>query len=132
MIKFAISTVFFIIIFLLLTSLWGFYISVRPPKIVSTFTPKDLSLDYEEVIFDTNDGVTLSGWFIPSKETGAKTIILLMSKYRYLGIRKQQSFLLALRPIIAARAMPAVLPIFLIASQLKRRFIIGCILTVKL
>ncbi|MEK7569041.1 MAG: alpha/beta fold hydrolase [Patescibacteria group bacterium] len=73
MIKFALV----VITFLLVTSLWGFYISVRPPKIISTITPKELGLAYEQVVFKTVDDVSLSGWFIPSKKTNAKTIVLL-------------------------------------------------------
>ncbi|MEK7115732.1 MAG: alpha/beta fold hydrolase [Patescibacteria group bacterium] len=71
-----------IVAFLLFTSLWGFYISVRPPKIVSTITPKELGFVYEEVTFTTRDGLTLSGWFVPSSAKVSaskpiKTIILL-------------------------------------------------------
>lgn len=73
MIKFALV----VITFLLATSLWGFYISVRPPKIVSTITPKELGLAYEEVAFETADGVELSGWFISGKKPDAKTIVFL-------------------------------------------------------
>jgi len=62
--------------FLVVTSLWGFYISVRPPRIVSSMTPKHLQLDYEDVWFKTSDGLTLSGWFIPG-EAATKTLILL-------------------------------------------------------
>ncbi|MGZ6371972.1 MAG: hypothetical protein ACXWL8_01095, partial [Candidatus Limnocylindria bacterium] len=29
-------------------------------------TPADIGLDYEDVRFTTDDGVTLSGWFIPA------------------------------------------------------------------
>lgn len=83
-----------IILFFLLTSLWGFYSSIRPKKFVSKITPKDLGLEYEEVSFVTKDDITLRGWFIPhlsvatndprkgagfipNKELRAKTIILL-------------------------------------------------------
>jgi len=68
-----------VVVFFLVTSLWGFYISIRPPKIVSTVTPKELGLAYEEVRFKAIDGGTLSGWFIPSKDArlDAKTIVLL-------------------------------------------------------
>lgn len=60
----------------MVTSLWGFYISIRPPRIVSSVTPKHLQLDYENVWFKTSDGLTLSGWFIPGEAT-TKTLILL-------------------------------------------------------
>lgn len=68
-----------IVIFFLTTSLWGFYISIRPPKIVSSITPREIGLTYEDVTFRTKDGFTLSGWFIPSKEVkkSSKTIVLL-------------------------------------------------------
>jgi len=63
--------------FLFVTSLWGFYISIRPPRIVSSLTPKNLQIDYEKVWFRTSDGLTLSGWFIPGKTATKKTLILL-------------------------------------------------------
>lgn len=76
--RFKIMTVVLpIILFLPLASLWGFYTSIRPPKIVSTITPADLGLDFEHVSFKTADGITLAGWFIPSQTERAKTIILL-------------------------------------------------------
>ncbi|MDI6821000.1 MAG: alpha/beta fold hydrolase [Patescibacteria group bacterium] len=58
---------FIIVGFLLLISLWGFYISVRPSKIISTITPKELGFTYEQVIFKTKDGLNLSGWFVPNE-----------------------------------------------------------------
>jgi len=69
---------FCVIFFFLFGSLWGLYISVRPPKIISNITPKALGLDYEEVSFVTEDNVTLRGWLIPHKQASrAKTIIAL-------------------------------------------------------
>ncbi len=59
--------IFFIIVFFFLfTSLWGLYSSIRPLKITSQITPKDLGLNYEEVSFTTADDIKLVGWFIPS------------------------------------------------------------------
>lgn len=66
-----------LVLFLLFTSLWGFYISIKPSKIVSSVTPKDLGLEYEDVTFTTSDGVKLSGWWIPAETPEAKTIVLL-------------------------------------------------------
>ncbi len=63
--------------FFFVTSLWGFYISIRPPRMVSSLNPKNLQLDYENVWFKTSDGLTLSGWFVPSKTATKKTLILL-------------------------------------------------------
>jgi len=66
-----------IIGFFLLISLWGFYTAIRPPKILSAITPKELGFEYEDVSFTTEDGLVLRGWFIPSQQLAAKTIILL-------------------------------------------------------
>ena len=58
-------------------SLWGFYTSIRPPKIISTLTPRDLKMTHEDVSFRTADGLLLRGWHIPSAKTTDKTLILL-------------------------------------------------------
>jgi dipeptidyl aminopeptidase/acylaminoacyl peptidase len=62
---------------LVIVSLWGFYVSIRPPKIISSLTPRDLNLNYEDVSFKTADGLTLRGWYIPSAEKTGRTLILL-------------------------------------------------------
>lgn len=64
-------------LFFVFGSLWGLYISVRPPKILSSLTPRELGLDYEEISFATEDGLTLRGWYIPSKKKTLKTLVLL-------------------------------------------------------
>jgi dipeptidyl aminopeptidase/acylaminoacyl peptidase len=68
---------FLIVFFFLVSSLWAFYMSVRPPRIISSIAPKDLGLNYQRVSFATDDGVTLRGWFIPHQDAAAKTIIAL-------------------------------------------------------
>ncbi|HEX9273691.1 MAG TPA: alpha/beta fold hydrolase [Candidatus Binatia bacterium] len=62
---------------LIIISLWGFYSSIRPPKIISSITPRDLKMNYEDVSFKTADGLTLRGWYIPSAQSTEKTLILL-------------------------------------------------------
>jgi uncharacterized protein len=62
---------------LILASVWLFYISIRPPKIVSSITPRELNMPYEQVSFTTADGLTLRGWFVPSGKKADKTLILL-------------------------------------------------------
>ncbi len=80
------SGLLMIIVFLTSLSLWGFYSAIRPSKIVSNVTPKELGLTYEDVSFITGDGLALRGWFIPRQSSGqlqekesvgAKTIVLL-------------------------------------------------------
>ncbi len=66
-----------LVLFLLFTSLWGFYSSIKPPKIISNITPKDLGLDYEEISFITSDDIKLVGWWLPNKNSVAKTLVLL-------------------------------------------------------
>lgn len=65
------------ILFILLLSLVGFYLGLRPFRVISTVTPENFSLKYEPVQFRTSDDILLKGWFIPSKKPQAKTIILL-------------------------------------------------------
>jgi len=69
--------VLIVFLFLIIISLWGFYSSIRPPKILSTLTPRDLKMGYEDVSFRTADRLTLRGWYIPSAKTTEKTLVLL-------------------------------------------------------
>jgi dipeptidyl aminopeptidase/acylaminoacyl peptidase len=68
---------FIIFLFLIITSVWGFYSSIRPPKLISSLTPRDLRMQYEDVSFKTADALTLRGWYIPSPGTTGKTLVLL-------------------------------------------------------
>jgi dipeptidyl aminopeptidase/acylaminoacyl peptidase len=69
--------VLFVSALLVVLSLWGFYVSIRPPKILSSITPADLNMAYEDISFKTADGLTLRGWYIPCVITTDKTLILL-------------------------------------------------------
>lgn len=71
------NILFGLIVFLLLTSLWGFYTAIKPPKILSQITPKDLGISYEAVSFTTKDGLRIAGWWLQNKTSNVKTIILL-------------------------------------------------------
>ncbi|MDX1611523.1 MAG: alpha/beta hydrolase [Candidatus Thermoplasmatota archaeon] len=51
------------------------YAVTHPAQISSGRTPTDLGLAYEEVRFETEDGVTLAGWFIPAA-TPSKVAVL--------------------------------------------------------
>jgi uncharacterized protein len=72
-----IRVVVIVVAALIVISLWGFYSSIRPPKIVSSLTPRDLKMSYEDVAFATADGLKLRGWYIPSTNKTVKTVILL-------------------------------------------------------
>lgn len=69
-------TIYFII-FIVLLSLWGFYLALRPFKYTTNVTPANMGIKYEDVSFKTTDGITLKGWFVPSEKANAKTILLL-------------------------------------------------------
>jgi uncharacterized protein len=69
--------VLIVFLFLVVTSLWLFYTSIRPPKILSSLTPRDLNMDYEDVLFKTADGLTLRGWYVPAAKITPKTLVLL-------------------------------------------------------
>ena len=58
-------------------SLWGFYLAIRPFRIVSHITPKDFGIPYENISFTTQDHILIRGWFLKSPNKNAKTIILL-------------------------------------------------------
>ncbi|MEL7209060.1 MAG: alpha/beta fold hydrolase, partial [Actinomycetota bacterium] len=45
----------------------------HPPRTPILRTPADRGLDFEEISFETDDGVTISGWFIPAE--GNRTVI---------------------------------------------------------
>jgi dipeptidyl aminopeptidase/acylaminoacyl peptidase len=65
-------------IYIILTSLWGFYWAIHPPfKLSSSITPAHFNLQYENISFYTKDHTLIQGWFIPSTKPHAKTIILL-------------------------------------------------------
>ena len=65
-----------ILLFFVIISLYGFYVVVRPPRIHSTFTPADFSLNFETVTMKTTDGVNIKGWFIPQPNTDKMIIAL--------------------------------------------------------
>jgi uncharacterized protein len=66
-----------VVAFLFLISVCGFYISIRPFKIISSITPGAYHMQYENVSFKTADGITLRGWHVPSAKETDKTLILL-------------------------------------------------------
>lgn len=53
-----------------------FAVSVSPPARESEITPADRGLDYEEVRFETEDGLTLAGWFVPAENETDQTILV--------------------------------------------------------
>ncbi|MFQ5882652.1 MAG: alpha/beta hydrolase [Candidatus Methylomirabilales bacterium] len=52
-----------------------FLLAIHPVKFHSNINPMHLKLPYEEVRFQTADGLTLRGWFIPSKRARGTIIV---------------------------------------------------------
>ncbi len=68
--------VFLLIMFFGIRPLYAAFVFARPPRLrVSFFTPTNLGVTYEDVTLTSQDGVTLSGWYIPSRNKAA--VILL-------------------------------------------------------
>lgn len=62
---------------LLFLSLLGFYLAIRPFKFTSTAVPSDFGIAYENISFHTKNNILIDGWFIPSSNQKAKTLIFL-------------------------------------------------------
>lgn len=65
-----------LLLFFTIVSLYGFFITIRPPKIHSSLTPADFELDFKAVTIKTADGIDIAGWFIPQQNSD-KIIIAL-------------------------------------------------------
>ena len=67
--------VLLIIAFIILFSLLTFIMSIKPGKWPIEFTPESFNLKYDDVTFESSDGLKLKGWFIPGKSNN--TIIVM-------------------------------------------------------
>lgn len=65
-----------VVLFILILSLFNFYISIKPGKWPMEFTPESFNLKYENITFKSTDGLSLKGWFIHGNKTN-KTIIVM-------------------------------------------------------
>lgn len=62
-------------------SLLNFYSAIRPTQITSELTPADFNLPTEDVVIETSDGFTLSGWLIPAPITPKKQVLIILHGY---------------------------------------------------
>jgi uncharacterized protein len=68
--------VFIIIMYVVIRPIYAAYLFTHPPRLrVSFRTPADLGASYEDVTLNSQDGVRLSGWYVPSRN-GAAVILL--------------------------------------------------------
>ena len=56
-------------------SFYFLYAYTHPSRFISRFVPKDLGLEYEDIVLKTEDGIKLAAWFIPQKKS-SKVIII--------------------------------------------------------
>ena len=62
--------------FIILFSLLTFLMSIKPGKWPIEFTPEDFNLKYEDVTFETSDGLKLKGWFLPGNKSSNTIIVM--------------------------------------------------------
>lgn len=59
------------------TVLLGLYQTVRPEKVLSTVTPKDVGLAFEDVTLTTADGLRLAAWYVPAEAPSDAAVVVL-------------------------------------------------------
>ena len=64
------------IMFIILFSFLTFIISIKPGKWPIEFTPESFDLEYENITFETSDGLKLKGWFLPSNKSSNAIIVM--------------------------------------------------------
>jgi len=73
------ALLYLIAILVLVYVIWGLTLLFIQPKLLYrparevSFTPAHLDLEYEEIAFQSADGVKLTGWYIPAKDGGRTT-----------------------------------------------------------
>ncbi len=64
------------LVFILALSFHGSLELTRVPYFAVPYTPKDFNWAYEDVSFLSEDGLRLTGWFVPAKAPSATTLII--------------------------------------------------------
>ena len=71
------------VVLLIAYSIWGWTLFFMQPSFLYkplrqvSYTPGELGLDYEKVTFNTDDGLRLSGWYVPGKKSDDSGLTLL-------------------------------------------------------
>lgn len=65
-----------VVVLILLWTMFQFALTVHPPRHRSDATPADVGLAYEDVAFETSDGLTLRGWFVPAANQTNRTVLV--------------------------------------------------------
>ena len=65
-----------VLIFVIVFSFLIFMMSIMPGEWPIYFTPERFKLKYEEVTFESSDGLSLKGWFIPGNKSNNTIIVM--------------------------------------------------------
>ncbi len=65
-----------VLAFIVVVSFIRFLIGIKPFKISSDRTPADYGLSYDNVSFETKDGVEIAGWFIPAEKDTDRAVVV--------------------------------------------------------
>jgi len=79
--NYIIKIILWILGFFIALSLLQFLLSIMPPKFRSANAPDDYGLPYEDISFQTQDGITLRGWYI--HDTKKKPTIIIAHGYPF-------------------------------------------------
>lgn len=74
---FVIDAILVIMAPILVTVAIGILQTVRPEKLMSERTPKDLGLAYEDVALKTADGVAIAAWYVPAAQATDAAVLVL-------------------------------------------------------
>ncbi len=74
-IPFVTKIAIYVIVFIVVLSIFQFLISIHPPRYSSKRTPATYDIPYENVSFKTKDGIIIKGWFIKSPKANGTVII---------------------------------------------------------
>jgi fermentation-respiration switch protein FrsA (DUF1100 family) len=64
-----------VVILIILSSFLNSYMILHPFKRPATLTPADYGMSYEEVTFESLDGLKLKGWLIPNNQSSSLVIV---------------------------------------------------------
>jgi dipeptidyl aminopeptidase/acylaminoacyl peptidase len=65
----------FVLVFILLLSVFTFYMSIRPPRYYDPATPAEYGIEYEDVTFKTSDGIDINAWLIKGNKSKGTVVI---------------------------------------------------------
>lgn len=85
--KMILSLISFLVLFLILFSLYGFWTATHPQRYKTNLTPKDFGHKFEKVTLITSDNLKIAAWFVPSSKSSdgkpSDKVIILLHGYPF-------------------------------------------------